>query len=160
MKFKSSSSKGFTLIELLVVVAIISLLSSVVLASLKEAREKAKTKAYRQEVMQLVNALEMYYSKNGHYYDDQSLVYFNDPEGADVSLMQPALAEFIPKLPYRSDFDGQISMYFSQDGLLPGMTCNSTTPPPYMILIDSKVPGFEDWPIEQISGNHRCFSIN
>ena len=42
MQIKSNKFKGFTLIELLVVVAIISILSSVVMASLNSARVKEK----------------------------------------------------------------------------------------------------------------------
>jgi type II secretion system protein G len=59
-KLFKSSTKGFTLIELLVVVAIISLLSSIVLASLKNARDKANASAFKQEMKQLITALELY----------------------------------------------------------------------------------------------------
>jgi type II secretion system protein G len=60
-------SKGFTLIELLVVISIIALLSSIVLASLNTAREKAKTSAFEQNMKQLQLALEVYKSDTGMY---------------------------------------------------------------------------------------------
>jgi general secretion pathway protein G len=57
-------SKGFTLIELMVVISIISLLSSIVLASVKEVREKARATKFRAEVDQFINALELYRADN------------------------------------------------------------------------------------------------
>ncbi len=66
MKIKQAQS-GFTLIELLVVVAIISLLSSVVMASLNSARIKARDAKRKVELKQIVNALELYYNDNGAY---------------------------------------------------------------------------------------------
>lgn len=55
-KFK----KGFTLIELLVVIAIIGLLSSVTLASLNSARDKAKYARAKVDINQIKKAMLMY----------------------------------------------------------------------------------------------------
>ena len=60
-------NRGFTLIELLVVIAIIGVLSSVVLASLNSARQKARDAQRVSNLIEIRTALEMYYSDNGSY---------------------------------------------------------------------------------------------
>jgi len=61
-------ARGFTLIELLVVIAIIGLLSSVVLASLNQARAKGMDAQRRSNLIEVQKALELYASDhNGQY---------------------------------------------------------------------------------------------
>jgi prepilin-type N-terminal cleavage/methylation domain-containing protein len=67
-----SHKKGFTLIELLIVISIISLISSIVLASVNTARQKSRDTARLQHVKTIQTALEMYYSDNGRYPDSIS----------------------------------------------------------------------------------------
>jgi len=64
---KSTSQKGFTLIELLVVISIIALLSSIVLASLNDARAKARDAVRLSDMRQIQTALELYKNTNGIY---------------------------------------------------------------------------------------------
>lgn len=54
--------KGFTLIELLVVVAIIGILSSVVIASLSDARSKGNATAIKQNLTSIRTQAEIIYS--------------------------------------------------------------------------------------------------
>lgn len=62
------NKKGFTLIELLVVISIIGILSSVVIASLNTAREKARDTNRITDLKQLQLALELYYDSNSSAY--------------------------------------------------------------------------------------------
>ncbi|MDB5254354.1 MAG: hypothetical protein JWL80_420 [Parcubacteria group bacterium] len=80
-------NRGFTLIELLVVIAIIGILSSVVLASLSSARMKARNNMRKQTLIQLRNAIEIYYTQFGEYpYPPGSsgkITFGSTPGGAD-----------------------------------------------------------------------------
>lgn len=65
--YRIKTQMGFTLIELLVVISIIGLLSSVVLASLNNARAKARDATRLSEVIQIRNAVNLYYADNGGF---------------------------------------------------------------------------------------------
>ena len=62
---QTKNNRGFTLIELLVVIAIIGILSSVILASLNSAREKARTVRAQADLKQLRIAIEFLYDDTG-----------------------------------------------------------------------------------------------
>ena len=59
---------GFTLIELLVVISIIGLLSSVVLASLSNARVKAADSAVKSQLAQMRAEAELVYDSSPNKY--------------------------------------------------------------------------------------------
>ncbi|MCK5027270.1 MAG: type II secretion system protein [Candidatus Pacebacteria bacterium] len=65
---KEVMQKGFTLIELLVVIAIISLLATVVFASLGSTRDKSKDAAAKENMINLRSISELYYLENGNSY--------------------------------------------------------------------------------------------
>ncbi len=82
-------NKGFTLIELLVVIAIIGILSSVVLASLGTAREKARDTTRVSDMKALQLALNLYYDTAQSF-----------PASSGANDLPTALAPtYIPQLP-------------------------------------------------------------
>ncbi len=86
---------GFTLIELLVVVAIISLLSSIVLASLNSARAKARDATRMSDIKQIQNAVELYILSNGGAPD----IFAVDREDSWNDLSSFLVPKYIAKLP-------------------------------------------------------------
>lgn len=60
-------NKGFTLIELLVVISIIGFLASIVLSNLSEVQAQARDVRRIQDIRNIINALESYRTKNGHF---------------------------------------------------------------------------------------------
>ncbi len=62
-----NTQKGFTLIELLVVISIISILSSVIFASLSTAKSKARDAVRYSDLRQIKTALELYLNTYNYY---------------------------------------------------------------------------------------------
>ncbi len=79
------NKKGFTLIELLVVIAIIGILSSVVLASLNNARRKSRDARRVADIGQLRLALEPYFDTNRDY-----------PASGSLSALAPTFIAAVP----------------------------------------------------------------
>ena len=57
--------KGFTLIELLVVVSLIGVLSTLVIANLNSARERARDTQRKSDLKNIQTALRLYYNDQG-----------------------------------------------------------------------------------------------
>lgn len=91
-----NTQRGFTLIELLVVIAIIGLLASIVMASLSNARMKARDAQRIAEFNQLSTALQLYAGDHGGNYPicANLWIYSADSSGS-WSCLVTALAPYI-----------------------------------------------------------------
>lgn len=102
--------RGFTLIELLVVISIIGLLSSIVLASIRTAREKAEITALKSNFLSVRNALELYRSDYGDYPESTGESYLPPPGSGSINNLFNSLTPYLkspPTIPnYMIDGDG------------------------------------------------------
>ncbi|MDE2031108.1 MAG: prepilin-type N-terminal cleavage/methylation domain-containing protein [Patescibacteria group bacterium] len=97
MSIKYKNNEGFTLIELLIVIAIISILSSIVLASLSAARAKAKDAKRLSDMHQIQIALELYNSTYGHYPSGDNAGCFGWDTSADGTFITALVQnKFLP----------------------------------------------------------------
>jgi len=94
----SSAKRGFTLIELLVVIAIIGILSSVVLASLGTAREKARDATRISDVKNVQLALELYYDSL-QAYPPNTVGTANAYGMGGTALVAALVPTYIPRMP-------------------------------------------------------------
>lgn len=94
---QTDSQTGFTLIELLVVVAIIGLLSSVALIALVSARQKARNAKRAADMVQMLNALELFRAQYSGYPADTA------PADGIPDGVSPKFASTIPKAPTPAD---------------------------------------------------------
>jgi prepilin-type N-terminal cleavage/methylation domain-containing protein len=95
-----NTRRGFTLIELLVVIAIIGILSSVVLASLGTARQKARDATRISDMKNIQLALELFFDSNqGYPQNTVSTANSNFITGAalNAALVGPTL--YLPVMP-------------------------------------------------------------
>jgi prepilin-type N-terminal cleavage/methylation domain-containing protein len=67
MDIQKNKKRAFTLIELLVVVAIISMLTSITLASLGDARQKGRDAGRIRALQEVRSALQLYATDNGGF---------------------------------------------------------------------------------------------
>ena len=76
MKFRrNAGERGFTLIELLIVVALVGILSTLVIPTLKDTPRKAKEAVLKEDLYTLRDVLDQYFSDKGKYPQDlQTLV--------------------------------------------------------------------------------------
>jgi prepilin-type N-terminal cleavage/methylation domain-containing protein len=105
---------GFTLVELLVVVAIISLLSSIVLAALSTARAKARDAERIAELRSLTQALELYKNTFGQYptneIDPQTDTCFGNMQTFLGPLLTQSPTKYINEIP-NDPKQGEMSGY-------------------------------------------------
>jgi prepilin-type N-terminal cleavage/methylation domain-containing protein len=94
--------RGFTLVELLVVISIVSLLSSMSLAAMSEARYKANNSAINSQMLQYRNAVELYASDHNGYYPV--------PDSSSVSIVASCLGTYNSPAPYAGGKCGKSSL--------------------------------------------------
>jgi len=104
---------GFTLIELIFVIAILSIISSIILVNLEEAREKARDTQRLSDMRQIRNALELYFEENGHYPGNASEGIANEGEqlGDDNGAFEQALDPYLKEVPKDPLHDGTVYFY-------------------------------------------------
>lgn len=114
--------RGFTLIELLVVIAIISLLASIILASLGQSRTKATISATNSAVLQYRNALELYAADNGGLYPSALIwycvglytgIYTSNGCGVASTASGPAAFSSLGGGTYNPTFNTKMANYIS-----------------------------------------------
>ncbi len=156
-------NRGFTLIELLVVISIIGLLSSVVIASLNNARSKGKDSKRMSDVVQLQRALEIYYDTYETYpvssWVSSGQSTWNTSANPLYALVTNNILSSLPVDP-KNDFTGASNVPANQYAYTYFSTNYPTTPSGsgkwYMISFNLE----NAQKIEQSDGAYTCSTTN
>ena len=109
---KYNFKSGFTLIELLVVIAIISLLATLAITSLNNARIKSRDAKRLADMRQIQISLALYYDKNNNYpTSDYDGCGGWDVGNQDYSFMTNKLTGFMQNVPIDSTTTGNCYGY-------------------------------------------------
>lgn len=128
----TKNKKGFTLIELLVVIAIIGILSSIVIASLNDARNKSADAALRK-------SLQEFYKKTQEYAVDNNLIYASTYTGGSWGPIDSA-PDVLPGTSsiVKNIADNSISFTHSIHGTIKGFYLTGNSYHLIMIVAKSK----------------------
>jgi prepilin-type N-terminal cleavage/methylation domain-containing protein len=172
------NNKGFTLIELMVVISIIGLLSSIVLASIKDARDRSVATKFKSEIQQFISALELYKTSTGKYPYEGGYPGFNSVFTTTIAnnnqeftaysfgrqvntplstLMAPYLKS-LPRVPTNAYTTGNPAwIYYTNNPQIQSATrcLGDTTFPAYVILFTNQNPTtqamFSNLPLSQVA---------
>ena len=126
MKPRRKAQEGFTLIEIMVVIAIIGLLATLVVQSLRGATDKAKRTKAMADIAELKTALDRYYIDNGSYpTTDQGLTALVTASGQGAQATNYEEGGYIRRIPadpwgnpyvYSSDGNNYTLKSYGADG--------------------------------------------
>lgn len=158
--YKKTKNKGFTLIELMVVMSIISLLSSIVLVTLNNVKNKAKDAVIKQELRELVNLAYLIHPEYQNGYDNMQGVSVGDNYSgtcdfppSNYKTQADSICEKISSLNSDTGSDGGSLKYT----FLAGAYTGPNPPGPFLrtnyFSFTAWLPGAQDFVCMGISGN-------
>jgi len=101
-----SSRSGFTLVELLIVVIILAVLAAIVIPQFSTSTDEAKEAALRSTLLEMRNAVELYYHQHNGTYPGFNLTDGSGPTTTDAE----AQAAFLNQLTLFSDINGKTAV--------------------------------------------------
>jgi len=101
-----TNMSGFTLVELLIVVIILAVLAAIVVPQFSSSTDEAKEAALRSTLLEMRNAVELYYHQHNGTYPGYQLTDGTAKTAADAD----AQAAFLNQLTLYSDMNGKTAV--------------------------------------------------